>query len=772
MMRTIFTRSAYLAPLLATVTFLSGCASSFTVPDTPIAGSSSFGPMQGQVFGGHAPLVGAHVYLLQVATSGGAIGTSATSLLGSSGSSPSGYPLQTNPCTLGVSGCTTGDPNIPTGWEYVITDSNGGFSLTNGYLCTPNYPVYVYAYGGAPSVAGGGSGVANPVVVNLATLGLCPGSDTFAGSSVTYIYLNEVSTVATAYAFQGFTSPTNNDAVHIGFSGVNNSFEALTGIQNAANNTYQLYDINGSIAGHGANYQTYNTAPNNGVGVVPQTVLNTLGNILAACVDSGNSTRAPANQADCTTLFATATSDGTSTGTKPTDTATAAINIARHPAGVGNTSFASTLFALPTGTVPFTPNLTNAPPDFTVGIQFPSSANAVFQGPISVATDAYGDFIFTTEVTAPNPTGSPATYGTGYFAAAFPMGTIALSQFNNTYTEGNVAIDSAGDAWAGTLTGTLASSVYELAATSSYPYFAYHAYGGDSFTRAAAPVADNSTSSGNTWFPHGPTCPTFTGCGTNSNSNPTLTELLSTGAQGTYSSLLSTSFGPTAYPTHAAIDSAGYDWLTSDTPTTTTTGNGNVISRVVKTTGLPASGFPINSVNATRAPAPCGSGWIAPEQPAIDRAGNAWIPVYGSSGLGSVVFVVNPAGTTCTQYPTESHHPVGPYGAAVDGSSNVWITNTTGGSAPFAGTGSLAELNYTTGASLSSTNFQPENQVGATGTPYNLLADPLNVAVDISGDVFVTNFSGNSIVELIGLATPVYGPLGVAAGASQIGEVP
>jgi hypothetical protein len=50
----------------------------------------------------------------------------------------------------------------------------------------------------------------------------------------------------------------------------------------------------------------------------------------------------------------------------------------------------------------------------------------------------------------------------------------------------------------------------------------------------------------------------------------------------------------------------------------------------------------------------------------------------------------------------------------------------------------------------------------------------MNVAVDISGDVIVTNFAGNSIVEIIGLTTPVYGPLGLAAAASPslIGATP
>jgi hypothetical protein len=138
--------------------------------------------------------------------------------------------------------------------------------------------------------------------------------------------------------------------------------------------------------------------------------------------------------------------------------------------------------------------------------------------------------------------------------------------------------------------------------------------------------------------------------------------------------------------------------------------------------------------------------------------------VYGTNGLGTGIYVVNPAGTTCAYHATGT----GPYGAATDGASNIWVTNRTAGT--------ITGLNYLTGAKLSSTNLQPVNQFSTTpaSAAYNLLNDPMNIAVDISGDVFVTNFNGNSIVELIGLTTPLYGPLGVAAGGgtSKIGTTP
>jgi hypothetical protein len=736
-------RSLLLVSLPVTLCFLSGCGDSFNVPDT---GTASEGAgIQGSVYGGHAPLVGAHVYLLQVGSGTAGEGmASATPLLGTgSTSSPGGYPLQSN----------VSDPNIPLGWEYVTTDSNGDFSLTNAYTCTKNDPVYIYAWGGTP----GGAGSNNPAVVNLATLGDCPLTGTFKGT-ILYVYMNEVSTVATAYAFQGFTSATKNDAVHISYDTATSSAEGLTGIENAANNTLQLYDITGSVAGHVANYKTYgaispNIGPNGGSGVVPQTVLNTLANILAACVDSGNSLSSP--QAACTSLFATATSNGAAGGTQPTDTATAAINIARHPAGVGNTSFASTLFGIPTGAVPFSPNLNNSPPDFSVAIQYPGTANSVFDGSRSIALDANGNFWFTTWVTPPVP--GTDTYGTGYLAEGNSLGTIQTSHLNSTYAMGNIAIDSNNNAWAGTYNVSLGPIYEEGPSTSGFTTYS------PGFTAAASPVADNSTSSGDLYFTHGPTCtlpPSSCSSSGTQDDNPTLTEVNASGS--TVGSGNVFTFPSAAFPTHAAIDSAGYEWITSDTAT-----YGNVITRVAKgTAAVPSSsGFPVYDT----ALGACGS-FVGPEQLAIDSSGNAWIPVYGVNAQGTGVYVVNSTATglnACNYYNTESGNSVAPYGAAVDGADNVWITNTTGGTS---GVGSLAELSSSTGLNLSSTNFQPINQI--SGTVSNVLNDPLNVAVDISGDIFITNYSGNSIVEFIGLATPLYGPLGVAAGAGKIGTAP
>ena len=372
-----------------------------TIISTPSATSST---IQGSVFGGHAPIVGAHVYILQAGTGGYASPASNIMTSGSSGSDSHG--------------------------NYVLTDGSGAFNLTGDYACTTGQPVYVAAIGGQTSTNIGGSNYStapititsasalslggniwvltfnannllyggqyvvfsgltgsgwsalnggarqvtgavtssftlvisssgtfaaittgtaqpqsaiNPAIANLAVLGNCPSSGNFSTSGngfISYVFINEVSSAAAAYAFSGFGSGPFN----IGYP--SGSAMALAGIQNATNNAAALYDIQGSqqstsFAGEG-HIANPKTAAGNGI--APQAAMDTLGNILAACVDSNNVTNSASNpnvsgaSDSCSTLFTYATSNGvpygsTGVGTIPTDTETAAFNIAHNPAG-------------------------------------------------------------------------------------------------------------------------------------------------------------------------------------------------------------------------------------------------------------------------------------------------------------------------------------------------------------------------------------------------------------------------------------------------------
>jgi hypothetical protein len=790
---------------------LTGCAGVATLPDTTLPGASvQPGAIQGSVFGGHAPIVGAHVYVLQAGTGNYASGS--TSLITSSATSD-------------------------THGNYVLTDATGAFNVTGDYTCTVNTPVYLAATGGMTAdntggttysvtpltitgasvssdgstltftsnnllypnqgvvfnlgstgnwnalngglynvintitypltptsfsistppgvtVTGSATGTAtpqsanNPAIANLAVLGNCPPSGNFSTGStaISYVYMNEVSTTAAAYALAGFGSGPFN----IGYPG--GSSLAFTGIQNAANNAAQLYNIQGKylstvFAGEG---HIANPTTPAGNGIVPQSTLDTLGNILASCVDSTNLGNGATNpdigsgsgtpSSSCSKLFSDATSNGipyltAGYGTIATDTATAAFNIAHNPGA----NVASLFILQGTETTPFAPNLATAPADFTVAIKYPSSYTTgtttttvpYLVGPQAVSIDAKGDFWFTSQPTA-------GSNGSGYIAGSSPLGVNLYNNLNVFWMYGDVAIDSAGDAWTGN------QGNYVLATEITPPVSPATAYTlatrGSSYTYAQGVTADGS---GDIFIPHGPTTQNL-GTGTPpADNDQTLTELnttggtVSTGATGN----MQASFPVNAYMTHAAFDSSNDIWFTSN--------NGNVIARVASASGTAIAGFPLKTTTATTAcPLATASTFLNPEQPSIDSGGNAWVPMY-NAGAGTTVAEITPTGG-CTSVSGFN----GPYGTTIDGANNLWVTNRHGNSI------SLLSASATTPA------------VASSYTVGGLLNGPQGIAVDLSGDLIIANYGGNSILEVIGAATPTYAPLGVAASKTKLGAQP
>jgi streptogramin lyase len=309
---------------------LSGCSVLPKMTSTSnVTGSGTGSSFRGVVHGGQNPISGAHVYLYGVGNTG--YNGAAVSLLNSS----------------------TGNPADTNGNYYVITGADGSFSVTGDYTCpvASSYPyTYVLAVGGNP---GSGNNSA-------ATLMGAVGSCNQAGYSSTYLVVNEVSTVALAYATAGFaTNPTSVSA--------SNTTLANTALENV--NLQNLYTEATGVA--------LARTPG-GNGTVPQAEINTLANILAACVNSTG----PSSTA-CTTLFADAPSTGFN-ASDPTDTATAAVNIAHNPG-----ANVAALFALQAAGAPFQPSLSTAPNDFTIALTF--TASPALNSPTGLAIDGSGD---------------------------------------------------------------------------------------------------------------------------------------------------------------------------------------------------------------------------------------------------------------------------------------------------------------------------------------------------------------------------------------------
>jgi len=299
--------AAAVAPLLLAGCGLSG--GSLESPHTPPIPVGALS-VTGNVHGGQQPIGGSTIHMYAVGTNG--YGSSSVSVLN-------------NGVTVTSS-----------------TDGGGNFTLTNLYTCTPDQRVYITATGG-----NAGSGP-NPAIALMAALGRC--GDLTAS---TFISLNEVTTVASVWAL----APFMQGAANIGAPASN-----VAGLNNAFADVNELASIATGTAG-GSGVPAGMT--------VPVAAINTLADILAACINSNGT------DAGCSTLFAGATVGGNA----PTDTLTAALNMAQHP-GTG----VATLFPLASPLSPFQPKLADQPSDFTL-----AATISGFSTPSAVASDAGGN---------------------------------------------------------------------------------------------------------------------------------------------------------------------------------------------------------------------------------------------------------------------------------------------------------------------------------------------------------------------------------------------
>jgi hypothetical protein len=635
--------SAVAAALLCVA--LTGC--SLDTTSSPTAASRPV--IQGIVHGGQQPIVGAHVYLFAANTTGyGGAGIAASS---------------SNASISLLNAASTGYSDSI--GAYFPTGAGGSFTITGDYTCTPNSQVYLYVLGGDP---GAGS---NSAVGLMAILGNCPSADSFAAATPVVI-VNEVSTVAAAYAFAGFAT----DATHVSSSG---TALAQTGIANAFANSANLYNVSGGL-------NALATTPA-GNGAVPQGRLNTLANTLSTCVNSS-----AANSVACTTLFSNAM-NGTFT---PTDTATAAINIAHNPgANVAN------LFSLSTASPPFAPTLSTAPNDFTIAISFTGGG---LSGPDDIAIDGSSN-VWVSNGSAPSisefaPNGSALSPSTGFTGGGL-SGT-----FTNVVN--GIAVDTAGAIWIANPTGSLSkfsASGSPISGASGYTG------GGLNIPDFLAVDASNHIWTGN-------------------RGNYSVSEFSSTGTP--ISGVNGYTGGGLDSPSGIAIDASGNIWAADNGVGGPADNGGNSLGK------LSSSGSPISPATVGYT----GGGLLNPFVLAIDPQGNIWTTDTNGD--------INPSYGALSEF-TSSGVPIssssaytggglnGIAGIAIDSAGNVLAANLNGNS--------ISEFN-STGTAIS----------GSSGYRAGL-SSPAFLAIDGAGDVWVTNAGNNSISEFIGLAAPVVTPI-------------
>jgi streptogramin lyase len=584
--------------------FLSGCAGMMTAPTSTATTNAVKGAsIKGAVHGGRSPIVGAHVYLYAAGVGG--YGTASTSLLSN------------------VPGTTTNDGS---GKYYVLTDGTGSFSITGDYTCPASASqVYLYSIGGD---AGGGS--ANSAAGLLAALGTCPASGVL--SSSLFVNVSEISTVAMAYATAGYATT----ATSVASSG---TALAKVGIANAFSTVTNLVDVSSGLA--------LSTTPG-GNGTVPLSRINTLGNILASCI---NSTGPASTQ--CTTLFANAKNGSTT----PTDTATAMINIAHNPgANIAN------LYALqPLAAVPYAPYLVTQPNDFTIGI--PYTGGGIYF-PRGVAIDGTGNVWIANNsgqsVTELTTLGAPISGSSGFTGGGLsgPHG---------------IAIDTSGNVW---VTNNSGSSLSEFNSSGT----ALSGSSGITGGGLSSPTWIAIDTTGNLWINNNTTVSKFNSSGTaiSGVGGYTGTGLVnakgigiditgnvwSAGSDSNNLSKLNSSgtvlSGASGYtgggvdaPASLAIDNSGNVWMAN-------TGNNTLSEFNSSGTALSGSG------------GYTGGGLVQPTGLAIDGSGNVWTTNYGWGNLSEFNSSGSPISSSLglgdTSLTTE------PISMAIDGSGNIWVT--------------------------------------------------------------------------------------------------
>jgi streptogramin lyase len=604
---------------------LTGCALETTALPAPADATT----ITGSVHGGYQIISGAKVYLLAVNPTGyGGPGIAASS----SNASVS----LLNPASTGNSADNIG--------SYVLTNTSGGFTVAPSgapdYSCTTGYAqgsgtavtlsgseqVYFYVLGGSQA------GVSNPASGLLVALGPC-------NSPTTHVLANEISTAATAYAFAGFAT----DATHIGSSG---SALALTGLNNAFANVGNL-----------ASTATGSATASSATMITPSATLNTIGDILSACVQSNGSTASGSN---CNQLFAHTNSSG-DTGTAPTDTATAAIHLAHNPwpSAAGMTA----LFGLVAGTgAPFSA-LSTQPNDFTLGLNI--SGGGITE-PYGIAIDAAGD-VWTTNLTSISKISSTGV------AISGPNGYTGGGIANDPY---DIAIDASGNAWVTNNDVSILSefnSSGQPVAANGYPDSpaASMTVGGDegiAIDASGTVWIANNTSNGvyTIQFLGAEVVVTAYGTGNQPSNiaidvsrNAWVAELV--GADWLLRSQLyggDNFYGPISNPFDIALDGSGYVWVTSYVAP-------GSVNRFTNTGNF--GNGPVGSPYS-------GGGLSYPYGIAIDSAGNAWV----ANQTGSSVTEFTSTGTALSPSTGYTGGSQGGHAyIAIDGSGDVWVTNDT-----------------------------------------------------------------------------------------------
>lgn len=592
---------------------LIGCAGfSTTATPSPTAGVA----FAGNLHGGQQPVSGAQVYLLSADTVSYAGGT---------------HPIL-NP-----------GPGIQLnqyGAYYATTDAGGNFAFAN-YTCpSPTSQVYLLALGGNPGLSGNQN---NTAITSIDVVGNCNSIKT-----TSFFSINEVTTAAFVTAVQQFMGSFNTvGAPASNQAGLATAFALAADLANPATGAARSTNVAGT-------------------GSVPQSKLNTLGNILAPCINSS----APSSPT-CTSLFTAVTPAG---GARPVEVVGAMLLIAQNP---GNNVAAISGQTNPAA--PFQPSLAKAPNDLSIGITYSGGG---MTAPGNIVIDAAGDAYIGNSPSTAGAAGTDSIVGFG------PNGAILTGATGYTagiHAPAGLAIDNAGSIWStDAASGNNPDQVVKLSSSGALV--------GAFSTNISNPQGIAIDTGNNAWV-----------------ANQNSSNLVKLNATDTAITATVTSNG-FAFPTGIGIDGSGNIFAAGSGSNTILkfSSAGTVLS--------PAGGYPASSLNQPTGISLDGSGnvWtinnvgstitkitntgtlIAPSAPqpsianayvlSIDGVGGAWYAncraacganTTSPDNLTHVLASQGQATGTADGYQDAKLSRVGT--SAIDGSGNVWVTNNGGG---------------------------------------------------------------------------------------------
>jgi hypothetical protein len=127
---------------------------------------------------------------------------------------------------------------------------------------------------------------------------------------------------------------------------------------------------------------------------------------------------------------------------------------------------------------------------------------------------------------------------------------------------------------------------------------------------------------------------------------------------------------------------------------------------------------------------------------AIDQRGFVWVADY----MGNSISQLAGDGTVISSGYSDGEASIQhPQGIAIDGSGHVWVTNVSGSS--------ITEL----AGSAANSSGQIVSPTAGWAKDADL-SEGWDVAIDASGNLWITNFYTNVLTEIVGLATPVKTP--------------